>query len=276
MSLFTPDDATAGSTELSVRPPQDEIGAAMERVMVSGDLSPLTPLQRSEYYMRVCQSVGLNPYTKPFAYIKLNNKLTLYALRDCADQLRRLRGISIEIVDRKLTDGFLSVHVRATDKDGRRDEDYGVIPVAATLAGEAGANLIMKCVTKAKRRVTLSICGLGMLDETEVATIAGAEIVDAEGQHLATVEAPQPPPKRKSSAEGKRDGSVKKFNEIAAAIAKADGAIECKEVWTKNAAELATMPSRWYSNLAEDYSVKMESFGVEIEIEDQQTLVAAE
>jgi hypothetical protein len=31
-----------------------------------------------------------------------------------------------------------------------------------------------KAVTKAKRRVTLSICGLGMLDESEVASIPGA------------------------------------------------------------------------------------------------------
>ena len=33
------------------------------------------------------------------------------------------------------------------------------------------ANAIMKAETKAKRRVTLSICGLGMLDETELETI---------------------------------------------------------------------------------------------------------
>jgi hypothetical protein len=33
---------------------------------------------------------------------------------------------------------------------------------------------MMKAETKAKRRVTLSICGLGMLDETEVADIPGA------------------------------------------------------------------------------------------------------
>ena len=29
----------------------------------------------------------------------------------------------------------------------------------------------MRCETKSKRRVTLSICGLGLLDETEVETI---------------------------------------------------------------------------------------------------------
>ena len=33
------------------------------------------------------------------------------------------------------------------------------------------ANAFMKAETKAKRRVTLSICGLGILDETEIETI---------------------------------------------------------------------------------------------------------
>jgi hypothetical protein len=39
------------------------------------------------------------------------------------------------------------------------------------LKGEALANAIMKCETKAKRRVTLSICGLGLLDELDVETL---------------------------------------------------------------------------------------------------------
>ena len=32
-------------------------------------------------------------------------------------------------------------------------------------------NAKLKAITKAKRRVTLSICGLGFLDETEIETI---------------------------------------------------------------------------------------------------------
>ncbi|EOV0478051.1 hypothetical protein ACOIM4_001927, partial [Campylobacter coli] len=36
------------------------------------------------------------------------------------------------------------------------------------LGGDNLANAIMKAITKAKRRVTLSICGLGMLDESEL------------------------------------------------------------------------------------------------------------
>ncbi len=252
--------------DLTVQPP-DDLGAAMERVMVLGDLSALTSIQRSQYYMRVCESVGLNPYTKPFAYIKLNGKLTLYALRDCADQLRRLRGISIEILDRKLTDGLLSVHVRARDKDGRTDEDYGVVPISATLAGEAGANLIMKCVTKAKRRVTLSICGLGMLDETEVTTIAGAEIMDAEGRHVATVEGP--PPKRKSSAAAKRDGDFEAtFKDLMLKLENATEATECAEAWIANKKWLSTAPSRWFGLLLEAYAMSMKGFGVEIDLDE--------
>ena len=37
------------------------------------------------------------------------------------------------------------------------------------------ANARMKALTKAKRRLTLSLCGLGMLDETEVVSIPGAQ-----------------------------------------------------------------------------------------------------
>lgn len=82
--------------------------------------------------------------------------------------------------------------------------------------------------------------------------------------------------KRKSSAEGKRDGSVKRFNDLRAALQKAGGAIECQEVWSKSAAELSTMPRAWYETLSEDYSVTMEGFGVQVEAEEQANLQAAE
>jgi hypothetical protein len=74
-------------------PPIDP--AIMEQVLIGGDLAQLTEAQRLAYYRAVCQSLGLNPLSKPFEYLWLNGKLRLYALRDCADQLRRLHGISI-------------------------------------------------------------------------------------------------------------------------------------------------------------------------------------
>lgn len=148
--------------------------AMVEKVVVKGDLSELSPQERLAYYKQVCESVGLNPLTKPFEYIKLNNKLTLYAKRDATDQLRSLRGISIEITNREKVDDLYIVTARATEKSsGRTDESVGAVSLG-NLKGEAAANAIMKAETKSKRRVTLSIAGLGFLDETEIASIPGA------------------------------------------------------------------------------------------------------
>lgn len=145
--------------------------APIEEVLMKGDLSALSQQQRVEYYNRVCQSLGLNPLTRPFDYLTLNGKLTLYARRDAADQLRKINGISVEIINQEFNSGLLTVHVRAKDRDGRTDEDYGVVAFGDNLKGEFAANMIMKAVTKAKRRVTLSLSGLGFLDETEVEDI---------------------------------------------------------------------------------------------------------
>ena len=51
------------------------------------------------------------------------------------------------------------------------DEDWGSVPFPPSLKGDFRANMKMKAVTKAKRRATLSICGLGWLDETEIEDI---------------------------------------------------------------------------------------------------------
>lgn len=152
--------------------PQVSSGAEIiEAVIAKGDLARLTPAERNAYYLEVCRTTGLNPITQPFAYIPLNGKLTLYAKRDAADQLRKNNGVSIEVVSHKLADGVLTVHVKATDRSGRVDEDYGVVALPDVLKGEARANAFLKAVTKAKRRVTLSICGLGLPDESEIEDI---------------------------------------------------------------------------------------------------------
>ena len=261
---MTEQAAAAPSTAVAT---QHDIAAAMERVMILGDLSVLSVADRAAYYMRVCESVGLNPLTRPFEYIKLNNKLTLYAKRDCADQLRRLRGVNIKILDRKLSEGLLSIHVQATDKDGRIDEDYGVVAVGS-LSGEALANLSMKAVTKAKRRVTLSICGLGMLDETEVVTVPGAQLVEVDEAGEIKAAAPAKPP-RKSSAEGKRDGSVRRFNEIRKDIALSENSEQCEAVWLKNIEALQTMPRSWFDeSLCPEFVDKMEGHGVQVELDE--------
>lgn len=145
----------------------------LERVVIHGDLSQLTPAERVQYYKAVCESVGLNPLTKPFDYIFLNGKLTLYARRDAAEQLRKIHGISITKLERDYHGDLYIVTAYGQDKTGRVDASTGAVCVAG-LKGEALANAIMKAETKAKRRLTLSLAGLGWLDETEVDSIPDA------------------------------------------------------------------------------------------------------
>jgi hypothetical protein len=168
---------------------------AIERVIVAGDLSKLSPDQRWDYYQGVCRSVGLNPFTKPFEYITLNGKLTLYALKGCTDQLRRVYGVSLAQPSIQFDSGLCIVTITGQDKTGRTDTDIGAVNVEG-LKGEARANAVMKAITKGKRRVTLSLCGLGMLDETEAETIPNARTVTVEEAHGAVPSAPAELPDR--------------------------------------------------------------------------------
>lgn len=165
---------------------------AIEQVLIGGDLSKLHPEDRVRYYRMVCESVGLNPFTRPFQYITLSGKLTLYATKDATEQLRKRDGVSVRLMAREMHAdvGAYIVTAQASTADGRVDEATGAVSIAG-LKGENLANALMKAETKAKRRVTLSICGLGMLDESETDSIAGArrEPIDPE-----TGEIHQPPP----------------------------------------------------------------------------------
>ena len=142
----------------------------MEKVIAQGDLKDLTPKQRVEYYRSVCDSLGLNWSTKPFEYITLNGKLTLYARKDATEQLRRTQHVSIIRLERERLDGIYVVTATAQTVGGRQDSSIGAVSIEG-LKGDALANAMMKAETKAKRRVTLSICGLGWTDESEIETI---------------------------------------------------------------------------------------------------------
>lgn len=159
----------------------DVTAEVMERVITAGDLAKLSAAQRVAYYRRVCETLGLNPLTRPFQYIVLNGKLTLYATRDCTDQLRALRGISIERLDRELVEGVFLVTAYGRDARGRVDSSTGAVAVEG-LRGEARANALMKAETKAKRRLTLSLAGLGWLDEIEVDSVPSSAAVEVNAE----------------------------------------------------------------------------------------------
>jgi len=181
-------------------PAQPDAGALLEQVVIAGDLARLTPAQRVAYYRSVCESLGLNPLTQPFNYLNLSGRLVLYATRTATDQIRATRGISVQIVSREMLQdaGLYVVTARATSRDGRTDEAVGAVSIAG-LRGEALANAIMKAETKAKRRATLSLVGLGWLDESEAESVPGArpaavdrETGEIDGEVVEHRERPQP------------------------------------------------------------------------------------
>lgn len=144
-----------------------------EKVFIGGDLKSLNAAERLLYYTSLCESLHVNPVSRPFEYITLNGKLTLYGTKELANQLRRRDSVSITDIDTKQGGDLIVVTVKASTPGGRTDADVGAASTRG-LRGEALANAIMKCVTRSKRRVTLSICGVGFLDETEIESIPGA------------------------------------------------------------------------------------------------------
>lgn len=151
-------------------------GAVIKSLVLSGDLSKMNDDQKVNYYKQFCDSLGLNPLTQPFRILKLSGKEMLYATKDAAEQLRKVHGISITEMEAEEIKDCYKVTAKAKDRDGKTDVSTGVVYIK-NLAGEALANAMMKAETKAKRRVTLSIAGLGMLDETEVDSIQEAVVV---------------------------------------------------------------------------------------------------
>ena len=169
-------------------------GVTVERVLLHGDLQKLTASQKVAYYAKVCESLGFNPLTRPFEYIVLNGKETLYAKREATEQLRKIHKVSLTIQSREVVEETYIVTARAALPDGRTDESIGAKSLS-NLKGEARANAMMTAETKAKRRVTLSICGLGLLDETEVADLPPAALaVPPSAVIKAPPETAPPPP----------------------------------------------------------------------------------
>jgi len=151
----------------------------ISNLVLQGDISKMNAQQRTNYYKQFCDSLGLNPLTQPFKIIKFNGKETLYATKDCTEQLRKIYGVSISDLTSVTLNGVHIVTAKAQDKNGRTDAATGAVTIEG-LKGDMLANALMKAETKAKRRVTLSICGLGMLDESEIETIPNTQVYDVE------------------------------------------------------------------------------------------------
>jgi len=153
---------------------ESEIVASL---VLNGDISKLTQPQKLQYYKGYCERLGLDPLTQPFKILNLNGKQVLYCDRSGAQQLSKLHKVSHEIKSREKMDDLYIVTCRASLPDGRFSESIGAVTIG-NLKNDNLANTMMKGETKAKRRATLDLLGLGILDETETQTIPGAQTID--------------------------------------------------------------------------------------------------
>ena len=128
--------------------------------------------------------------------------------------------MSVRVVRREMNSeaGVYTVEVEATTPDGRVDFASGVVPISkergewreaksgkryfagdgtyTDMRGVDLANALMKAETKAKRRATLSICGLGWMDETELDTTPARPVtVDASTGEIVSNGTKAPPAK---------------------------------------------------------------------------------
>jgi hypothetical protein len=155
--------------------PDTEALEKAAHLMVTGDISKMTMVEKAGFLTTLAKALNLSPFPRPFELIPgRNGKEIIYANKSCTDQLRKIYGVSVEItyagplmIGETANPNVFIVRAKATDKDGRTDESVGSVSLAG-LGPEDLANATMKCETKAKRRVTLSVCGLNFLDETEV------------------------------------------------------------------------------------------------------------
>lgn len=150
--------ATAPAGDLSAR--------LVESVVVRGDLSGLSPEDKARHYLQLCEQLGLNPATQPIAFLRLQNREVAYVRREGTDQLAALHRLNREIIDGpRVIDvaGTKLVYAvcRITHPNGRFETSTATMPLQNI------ANVLMAVESKAKRRATLSILGLGAMDETE-------------------------------------------------------------------------------------------------------------
>lgn len=158
---------------IDIRKP-DDLDAIIESIVTTGDISKLTAAQKTTYYRRRCESLGLDPASKPFDVLKLSGKEVLYMNRGGTDQLAKIHRVSRRITEGpccKTIEGVKVAYAKceATTPDGRVEE------VVATLPWSDPAMILMKVDTKARRRATLSITGAAALDESEIDDIPARE-----------------------------------------------------------------------------------------------------
>jgi len=184
----TPASPDPGVPEVIETPTLEEVQSAL---LLHGDYGKLSPAQRNVLLLKLCETHGLDPLTKPFMYIAVDGRKILYASRSAADGIAKNKGLSEighEFVE--TPSGTIVIVKVATPewlesdgKRGRMKEGFSAIPSGAT--GSGWVNAVKKAHTQANRRAILALEAPGFMDESEISDIPGARVEDDEGARIA-------------------------------------------------------------------------------------------
>lgn len=163
--------------------------AVVESIVLRGDISGLGPRDRAAYYITMCERLGLDAYTKPFEFLRLNGKEIMYATRGATDQLARIHNVTRKIIDGPRVIDLAGTKLvycvcEASLPGGRAETSIATLPLTDP------AMVYMKAEAKAKRRATLGILALGMLDDAEVADIPAGSKAPGGGVDLSRANDP--------------------------------------------------------------------------------------
>lgn len=124
---------------------------------------------RTRFVARLCNQLNIAPVLNPFRFIDMKGVTVLYAPARATALIGNANKVSTEIrkeiYDEKKQ--ILKIYVRASKPDGTFSDEYAALFLGSN-AGEARANLEMKCLTKAKRRAVLALVDLSIPDEDEL------------------------------------------------------------------------------------------------------------
>jgi hypothetical protein len=160
------------------------IDAGTMELVIQGDVSQLSPVQRVQYYVARCQAAGLDPATRPFDLLKTRDgKYILYPNANACQQKADQRGINLDVRSREVIDDLFVVTMRGVTRDHRSLERMGAVSLAG-LHGQAKADAMMKAETKAARRVVLGLTGLAGSSDDDLPTGVTAVQLDPETGEL--------------------------------------------------------------------------------------------
>lgn len=158
----------------------------MQKFILKNDLSCLTMEEKLIFILNRCKDLKLDPRSQPIMIIKSKEKVgnsfvekeTPYISKSGGEQLAKVHQVSVLDTEEKILDDVFIVKAKVSLPNGRISQAIGVTPLfteydgkVTKITGAKKCNAMMVADTKARRRAVLSICGTGMIDESEIDTM---------------------------------------------------------------------------------------------------------